>query len=290
MKYFFLAFVLLTAVAMQASCGGAGSNVANGEMNSNANAAPVSAFAHLTDPAAALAEGNRLLDDNQTEQAIEAFKRAVVLNPDLAEAHFQMGIAYALIESELEQSGVDVEPAIGPGEKKAGQVKLNSQKAFEKAVEAYRKLIAANAKDDVAQFNLGRAYNKLNKDEQAEDAFKQAVKLKPEDTEYQTEYGSILIKLAKYREAIGPLKKALELDAENSRAANLLDDAEAGAKRIDFVQKSPDNRNATANTNTNANMASNSNSSTKPANSATKPSKEEPRDKKPDRPANRPKQ
>ncbi|MBK9436836.1 MAG: tetratricopeptide repeat protein [Chloracidobacterium sp.] len=40
----------------------------------------------ITDPNAALAEGDQLLDNNRTEDAIEAYKQAVTLNPDFAEA------------------------------------------------------------------------------------------------------------------------------------------------------------------------------------------------------------
>jgi len=109
-----------------------------------------------------------------------------------------------------------------------------SEKAFEKAVSAYKKIIAKNAQDDSAFYNLGRSYNKLDEDEDAEKALRQAVKLKPEETLYQTELGAILIKLAKYDEAIKALKKAIELDAENSEAAELLEKAQAGKKRIDF--------------------------------------------------------
>ncbi len=285
MKIIFPAIALISLIAFQIGCSGGAANTANAD--TNANSAKVSPFAHITDPNAALAEGDRLLDNNETEQAIEAYKQAVTLNPDFAEAHFKMGIAYALIESEMQQAGNTVETASNTG--KGGTVKTNSQKAFEKAVEAYKKVIAANPKDDLAQFNLGRAYNKLNKDEEAETAFKQAVKLKPDDTEYQTEYGSILIKLAQYREALAPLKKALELDPENSRAADLLEDAEAGTKRIDFVQREDANtKRANSNTAANANVATDSNSAPKPPNANTKPQREEPKDKKPERPSNKP--
>lgn len=285
MKIIFPAIALISLIAFQIGCSGGAANTANAD--TNANTAKVSPFAHITDPNAALAEGDRLLDNNETEQAIEAYKQAVTLNPDFAEAHFKMGIAYALIESEMQQAGNTVETASNTG--KGGTVKTNSQKAFEKAVEAYKKVIAANPKDDLAQFNLGRAYNKLNKDEEAETAFKQAVKLKPDDTEYQTEYGSILIKLAQYREALAPLKKALELDPENSRAADLLEDAEAGTKRIDFVQREDANtKRANSNTAANANVATDSNSAPKPPNANTKPQREEPKDKKPERPSNKP--
>jgi len=75
---------------------------------------------------------------------------------------------------------------------------------------------------------------KAHLDQVVEKALRQAVKLKPEETLYQTELGAILIKLAKYDEAIKALKKAIELDAENSEAAELLEKAQAGKKRIDF--------------------------------------------------------
>ena len=59
----------------------------------NANVTAESPFAHIADANEALAEGNRLLDENQTDMAIEAYRQAVELNPDLAEAHFKLGIA-----------------------------------------------------------------------------------------------------------------------------------------------------------------------------------------------------
>lgn len=267
---------------------------ANADANANTEAAKESPFANITDPNAALAEGNRLFDDNQTELAIEAYKQAVKLDPDLAEAHFKLGVAYSLIEAENNQAGTDNIPGVNADDKKGSQSKPNSQKEFEKAVTAYKKLLDANPKDDVAQFNLGRAYNKLNKDDDAEDAFRAAVKLKPDDTEYQTELGAILVKLAKYHEAIPPLKKALEIDPENSRAEKLQEDAEAGAKRIDFAQVDKDaNKKANSNANVNANVSTNSNSSAsnssgKPPASNSKPKKDDPRDKRPDRPSAKP--
>lgn len=285
MKSIFFVVFLSVLLLVQFGCSGNNANSAN---DANANAPAESPFAYITDANAALAEGDRLLDENQTEQAIEAYRQAVKLNPDLADAYFKLGIAYALIEAELEQAGVNVETTSNTEGKKTGPAKTNSQKAFEKAVEAYKKLLAANPKDDAAQFNLGRAYNRLNKDEQAEDAFRLAVKEKPDDTEYQTELGGILVKLAKYREALTPLKKALELDPENSRAANLLEDAEAGTKRIDFVQKNVDNKNANANANVSASVSGNSNSPASATNVGTKPTKDDPKDKKLTRPANKP--
>jgi tetratricopeptide (TPR) repeat protein len=279
-----IAFIFIVTLSLAFSDGCKKKPASEADANASTETAKESSFANITDPAAALAEGNRLLDDNQTEIAVEAYLQAVKLDPDLAEAHFKLGIAYGLLEIEMQQAGMDPNSSADTDPKKAGQLKTNSQKEFEKAVEAYEKWLNSHPKDDAAQFNLGRAYNKLNKDEEAEDAFREAVKLKPGDTDYQTELGSILIKLAKYHEAIPPLKKALELDPDNSRAEKLLDDAEAGAKRTDFSQADKSNKKTNANANANANVNANSspagNTRANPANADTRPRKVETRDKK----------
>ena len=270
-----------------AGCGGAPSNANNAAVSTeNTNTAPaVSQFASITDANAALAEGKRLLDENQTETAIEALKRAVELDADLAEAHFQLGVAYALLEMQNEQSGKVTEPA---SNSKEAAKKTKSERAFEDAVKAYKKWLAKNPKDDNAYYYLGRTYAKLMQDDDAEEAFQEAVKLKPEDSEYQTELGSILIKLAKYSEAIKPLKKAIELDSSNGRAADLLEDAEAGKKRVDYVSTDKNSNMAVtgkgANSNSNSNSSSNSampsnSTSPRPPEANTKPKKPEPEPK-----------
>jgi cytochrome c-type biogenesis protein CcmH/NrfG len=255
-KRYAIFFVVLVIGLSLAGCGGTSENT--GAANSNTAENP---FANITDASQALAEGNRLLDEDQIDMAVQAFQQAVKLDPDLAEGWFKLGIAHSLLEMAAQQSGDKV---IGESDSKA---KPNSQKAFEKAVEAYKKWLDANPNDDAAWFNLGRAYAKLLKDEEAEKAFRQAVKLKPDDVEYLTELGAILIRLAQYHEALDPLKKAVELDPENVHAQELLEDAEAGRQRLDYV--APKNTNsAPANANSNTNSASNSNSNTssRPAN------------------------
>ena len=277
MKSFYFGLIFSLFVFAQVGCSD------NAAVNNSVTATAVpGTLPEFTDANAALAEGNRLLDSTETEKAIEALSQAVKLDPELAEAHFQLGVAYALIETRNAAAvDAEVEPMPDPKEKKPKEERTNSEKAFEHAVEAYKKLIAKNEKDDVAHFNLGRAYNKLNEDENAARSLRQAVRLKPDDTEYQTELGSILVKLAKYGEAVGTLKKALEFDPSNSKAEELLEKAEAGQKRIGFSavkkdEKKDDKSEESSNTNT---QTVDDRGKPKPAQSNTK---------KPSSPANKP--
>lgn len=215
----------------------------SGTANDSVPAAGASRPMEFADGRSAFDEGNRLLESGETNRAVEAFQEAVKLDPNLADAYFQLGVAYALIEKREAAAVEAVEtPTPDPKQKAPREFKTNSEKAFESAVEAYKKMIATNPEDDAAYFSLGRAYNKLNEDEDAAKSLRQAVKLRPDDTEYQIELGEILIKLAQYREAIGPLKKAIELDPENIRAQELLDDAEAGRKRVDYTMPRTDGK------------------------------------------------
>ena len=193
----------------------------------------------FTNADTAFAEGNKLFDANENEKAIEVYKQAVKLNPDLAEAHFKLGIAYSLLEKEQAASEKPDKTPTPKSSKKAKKdtntpPPTSANKAFENAVKAYKKILIKNPKDDAAHFNLGRSYNKLNNDKEAEKSLRQAVKLKPDDTNYQTELGAILIKLAHYDEAIAALKKAIKLDENNLQAESMLEDAQAGKKRVDY--------------------------------------------------------
>lgn len=205
--------------------------------NTNTNAQPDVAVPTFDNAQAAFSAGEKYSDKDEVEKSIECYEQAVKLDPDLAEGYFKLGIAYALLEVDDTRIPGDSVPGEKPAKTGKGNVvepANKSGKAFEQAVKAYKKLLAKNPADDLAQYNLGRAFSKLNKDVDSEKALRQAVKLKPEDAEYQRELGATLSKLAKYDEAIKALKKAESLEPDNSQIEGLLEKAMAGKKRVDF--------------------------------------------------------
>ncbi|MEJ7848141.1 MAG: tetratricopeptide repeat protein [Pyrinomonadaceae bacterium] len=271
MRSFIYGLILCVLLSGQFGCSGDSAPENTNTPIANTATAIATPLPQFTDANEALAAGDKLLEASETDMAIEAYNQALTLNPEFAEAYFKLGVAYALVEAR-DAAIVDNEeptPTPGPKVKKPKEKKSNSDIAFEKAVERYKKQIAKNGEDDAAHYNLGRSYNKLNEDEDAAKSLKEAVKHRPDDTEYQTELGAILIKLAKYAEAIPALKKALELDPENIKAEELLADAEAGRKRIGFstANKQDVKRNiGRSNTSTNKVPGDNANKSSTPAN------------------------
>ncbi len=158
MRRIFVVILLTWSVFLQFGCGGksANANQTNANLqplqtpptNTNTNTSALSTpLPEFTDADTAFAEGNKLFDANKTELAIEAYNQAVKLNPDLAEAYFKLGIAYALIEKQNEIESLNAETEVTPtpaptkpprkGKKDAPVVLTKAyEKAFEKAVTA----------------------------------------------------------------------------------------------------------------------------------------------------------
>ena len=250
MKGLFIILLIIFSALLSVGCGSKAAEninmnaaVENANVNTNINNAPIASepVPVFDNAETALSEGNKYFDAGATEKSIEAYKQAVALNPEYAEAFYRLGIAYLLLESEQEADRLPGEvteptPKSSKGKKKEPE-KTNAEKAFGNAVKLYEKVVKKDTEDDAAFFYLGRSYNKLNEDDKAAKALRQAVKLKPDNGEYQTELAESLINIAEYDEAVRALKKALEIDENNLQAEDLLEKAQAGQKRIEFGKK-----------------------------------------------------
>jgi tetratricopeptide (TPR) repeat protein len=198
-----------------------------------------------------LDQGKELYRTDQDEKAAEAFKQAIKLDPQLAEAHFRLGLAYDAVGKEKE-----------------------AEDEYKKAIEKYKKYLEANSKDAEAHYNMGQAYAGLHLYSEAVREYRQATHLKNDDADMYYDLGTALMKLAQYDEAAAAFSKSLEIDPENYRAEDALAEAREGVQRIkagkkhqeDLLKKQKDEENKNAN-------SDNPESTTSPASSKSNSNK-----------------
>lgn len=162
-----------------------------------------------TQARALLEEGKELYLSDQDEKAVEVFQGAVKSDPDLAEAHFRLGLAYDAVGKEQE-----------------------AEDSYKKAIETYKKYLEENGKDAEGHYNLGQTYAGLHLYSEAIREYRQATRLKDDDADMFYDLGKAHMKLAQYDEAAAAFSKSLEIDPDNHRAEDPLEEAREGVKRI----------------------------------------------------------
>src|SRR4051812_715793 len=113
-----------------------------------------------SDAREAFERGKDAYRDNRDEEAVEDFRRAAELDPDFAEAHYRLGLAYNVTKQTDE-----------------------AEKAFREAVKAYEKLTKRDEKNSDAFYFLGLCYEKLGEYDDAVRALKESVKTSPTEND-----------------------------------------------------------------------------------------------------------
>jgi Flp pilus assembly protein TadD len=156
-----------------------------------------------------LDKGKEFYRNDQDQEAVGSFEEAVKLDPDLAEAHFRLGLGYE---------------ALGKSDE--------AEAEYKKAVETYKKYLADHEDDPEAHYDLGQTYAGLGQYSEAIREYRFATKLKEDDPDIYYDLGVAHTKLAQYDAAAVAFSKSLEIDPENFRAQDGLDEAKEGIKRI----------------------------------------------------------
>ena len=156
-----------------------------------------------------LEKGKELYRNDQDAEAVLALMEAVRLDPDLAEAHFRLGLGYE---------------SLGKREEAESQ--------YKRAVEAYKKYLEENEEDPEAHYNLGQTYAGLGQYSDAIREYRAATKRKDDDPDVYYDLGVAHTKLAQYDAAAAAFQKSLEIDPDYYRAQDGLDEAREGIKRI----------------------------------------------------------
>ena len=160
---------------------------------------------------AELDKGKELYRNDQDAEAVLAFLEAIRLDPNLAEAHFRLGLGYESLGKRDE-----------------------AEAEYKKAVEAYKKYFEGNQNENDAEahYALGQTYANLGQFSEAIRHYKEATKLKEDDPDMFYDLGVAYTKLAHYDAAAAAFSKSLEIDPDYYRAQDGLDEAKEGVKRI----------------------------------------------------------
>ncbi|HEV2884872.1 MAG TPA: tetratricopeptide repeat protein [Pyrinomonadaceae bacterium] len=251
-----LLIVILSLVLGQAACWR--KKAVNADADASAGSSNV-APADRSQARVLLDEGKEFYRTDQDDKAVEAFQQAIKLDPNLAEAHFRLGLAYDAVAQENE-----------------------AEAAYKKAVDTYKKYLDDNSKDAEAHYNLGQTYAGLRLYTEAVKEYRTATRLKSDDSDMHYDLGVALSKLANYDEAVTAFSKSLEIDPANYRAEDALEEAREGVKRIKAGKKhqevlaakrkreeekklEEEGGNANSNSGTSPNSNSKSNSNRRPA-------------------------
>lgn len=156
-----------------------------------------------------LEKGKELYRNDQDTEAVAAFQEALKLDPNLAEAHFRLGLSYE---------------ALGKREE--------AESEYKKAVASYKKYLEEHEDDSEAHYDLGQTYAGLGQYSEAIREYRLATKLKEDDPDIYYDLGVAHTKLAQYDAAATAFSKSLEIDPDNYRAQDGLDEAREGIKRI----------------------------------------------------------
>lgn len=156
-----------------------------------------------------LSNGKEMFRNDHDAEAVLAFQEAVRLDPDLAEAHFRLGLGYE---------------SLGKREE--------AESEYKKAVETYKKYLDDNRNDPEAHYNLGQTYAGLSQYSDAIREYREATRLKEDDPDIFYDLGVAHTKLAQYDAAAVAFSKSLEIDPDYYRAQDGLDEAKEGIKRI----------------------------------------------------------
>jgi Flp pilus assembly protein TadD len=185
----------------------------SGQQSTNNSAGPSQVSNSLpedrTRARAQLDKGKELYRNDQDAESVLALQEAVRLDPDLAEAHFRLGLGYE---------------SLGKREE--------AEAEYKKAVEAYKKYFEEHEDDAEAHYALGQTYANLAQYSEAIREYRAATKLKEDDPDMFYDLGVAYTKLAQYDAAAAAFSKSLEIDPDYYRAQDGLDEAKEGIKRI----------------------------------------------------------
>jgi Tfp pilus assembly protein PilF len=160
----------------------------------------------------------RNLKENRLALGMAALKEALQLDPDNAQYHNTLGLVLLNlgrpVEAQAEfQAAIDLDK-ISPDLQHNLGIALAQQNRFDDAIAAYKKALTypTYTTPEVAYYNLGEAYIRLNKPQEAQESFRAAIQLEPTMVAAHYGLGLALSQGGRRDEAKAAFRQARDLD------------------------------------------------------------------------------
>jgi len=160
----------------------------------------------------------RNLSDNRLALGMASLKEAIQLDPDNAQFHNTLGLVYLNLGRPIDgqaeiQAALDLDKNNPDYHHNLG-IALAQQSRFEDAIAAYKKALSfpTYTTPEVAYYNMGEAYIRLQKPQEAEESFRAAIQLEPVMIAAHYGLGLALSQAGRRDDAKAAFRKARDID------------------------------------------------------------------------------
>jgi len=207
-----------------------------------------------------VAAGNKYAIAKQYDQAVDAYRQALKLKPDLATAYHGLGSVYVNMGRNAEalehlRAATRLDPENPLAHLNLG-INLANLRRGDEAMLEFNEAKRLRPQDARVYNEIGNAlHNVYGRFEEALEAYKEARRLNPNVPAVHHNIGLMLVRLGKGAEAIAPFEEALRLNPNYQNARYLLSSAYSRAGRYEeavdsftkFLQLRPRGRDALQN-------------------------------------------
>jgi tetratricopeptide (TPR) repeat protein len=178
--------------------------------------------------------GNALSELNRLEDSAAAYRRALVLDPTQGRHHYELGrVCLAMGREDEAMAAFDRAISLLPDDPRPRVnlgVLLNRRGRIEEAVAAYRGAIRLRPGHRDAHYNMAIALERLNRNAEAEVAYRQAIQTDPAFAEAYVNLGNVMGRGGRVEESRRLYQKALEISPGHPVARRNLDALEGRLK------------------------------------------------------------
>ena len=187
--------------------------------------------------AALCIEAAELAGQERLDEAAERYRQASQIEPDFAEAHYNLGVVLQWQGKAIDAAGafrraINLKPDYFEAHTNLGAA-LETLGRPEDAISAYRQALTVNPSHARAHSNLGSALQKLKRPDEAIAALEKALAVEPQFPEALNNMGNALSDLGRFDDAIDHFRRALSLMPDFAQAHHNLGNTLKKAARLD---------------------------------------------------------